>query len=536
MFDANFHQRKSLSRWIVASCGCGVLWLATTSPSPAAEAVSAAPSSVASFDECVARDMGDALPDSWPQADDLSFLRRATLDVLGRRPTLEEQVAFLADARPERRVALVDRLLQDPEFGRNWANYWCDLIAYRVVPPAEVVIDYGPFKQWFAGEWNAGRPWTEIAGAIVTASGRIEERPAVTFMAYHEAQPTKLAAETARLFLGKQIGCAECHDHPFDVWTRDQFHQFAAAFHGLEILRRKGGAADGVNPRPGGEYRAPDVGRPGELGPPLQPAALTGESLVAEDPRTAVAAWLSQPANPWFARAFVNHVWTRTMTRGLGDSVEAVSDDSRLPATHAFLAERFIASGYDIRDCFRTLLASRYYARSSTADTAPLALRGDEVFAVLSGALESDLALPPSELAPPPAMPASNDGLPPPKAPIPQSAADRVHDRFGYDPALRPDQQQPTILQALYLMNHPRLQQEFAAAPGSPTLLARLLAEEADDRRVVETLYRRALGREPTAAEVLVFAEHRDELGDRQEAFEDLLWALVNSAEFLTRR
>ena len=152
----------------------------------------------------------------------------------GAQPTLAEQRQFADDLSPTRRREAIDRLLAGEEFGANWANYWRDTIAFRIPPPELTYLNYAPFNRWFAEQFNSNTPWDQITCELLTATGKIQDQPAATFVGYHQAEPTNLAAETSRIFLGQQILCAQCHDHPSDHWTRRQFHELAAFFAGTK--------------------------------------------------------------------------------------------------------------------------------------------------------------------------------------------------------------------------------------------------------------------------------------------------------------
>ncbi|MEX2113521.1 MAG: hypothetical protein WD845_10060, partial [Pirellulales bacterium] len=195
----------------------------------------------------------------------------------------------------------------------------------------------------------------------------------------------------------------------------------------------------------------------------------------------------------------------------------------------------FRASAYDVKDLFRLLMHSDAYARglrmapassSEPAKSEPLRMRGDEIFAALAVGIE----LP--NVTPPAVAPTAEIRFPPP----PASTRDLVNAAFGTDPSLAPLDAPRTMGQALWMMNNEQLQQQINAAPDSGTMLAQLLAEHADDTAACRQLYARVLARQPSADEQTIALAHIEKLGDRRAAFEDLLWSLVNSAEFTTRK
>lgn len=472
--------------------------------------------------------------------DDAEFLRRATFDALGRPPRLEELEAFLADTSDNKREAAIERLITSPEFGNNWATYWTDVIAYRVPEPELTFLDYTPLRQWLASEINSGRPWSKTVSELLTASGKVGDRPAAAFVGFHQANPQRLTAETTRVFLGVQVQCAECHDHPFVDLSRETFHHLAAFFARTQAkLPWNESAGIEVSDRGKGEYKMPDAHDP-RKGEVMQPAAFGTQPLElgTDDAtrRTALAAWLTAPDNPWFAKAYVNRVWARLMGRGFCEPVDDLSElaDTVLPEIHQAVADHFAASDFDHRAVFRLLMRTRAYQRRVLGVDAdhPLAalqhvrLRGDEVFY----ALATGMRLP--NITPPKEKPTAENRFPVP----PKSTQDLVNQAFGYDPSLPTDLIRWTMQQAMFMMNNRQIQQQINAAADANTLLAELLQQHDDNAAVVEQLYLRLLARRPTSREQQILGEHLAAVGDRRAAFEDVLWSLINSAEFVTRR
>ncbi len=514
-----------------AACGILVVTIGALSVARGWAAEPQGQLSVAALDALLNEELPDASVTTL--IGDEQFLRRASLDLIGRNPTPGELVSLTRDGAPDRRSRVVDRLLNSPEYGKHWANYWSDTISFRVVPPKEVFLDYRPLQRWLAQQLNSNVPWDRITRQLITATGRIAQSPQVTYLTYHSAKPTKLAAETARIFLGVQIGCAQCHDHPFDVWKMDQFHGVAAAFGRIDRTKAKGGAIDGIREDPQARYRMEDPRRPEAGEQEVSPRALTGELLDSGQPRVALAQWLTSADNPWFARAQVNRVWAELMGRGFYDPVDDLSPRKQpaLARTHAALARSFVDSGYDFKALIRLIVLSRPYQRQvaqpSTDQLPPFAaayqtrLRGDQVCDCLSGALGVDFDQP---------WTASSG-----RQSKYWSSRDRVAERFGRDPSLGRLQAQPTIGQALLLMNNPQLQAAINGDSASGTQLAKLLLREPTNRPAVKRLYLQVLSRDPTPEEMEIALEHVDSLSDRRVAFEDLLWSLINSTEFLTR-
>ncbi len=497
--------------------GAAAVGLALTVPHRLAggeEAAAPAPAagllSTAEFDPLARREVFGEI--EGPAADDLRFLRRATFDLLGRLPTLDEQRAFVAAAPETRDRELVERLLASDEFGANWADYWTDVIAFHVPPPELTYLNYGPLKDWLARQFNSNRHWDEVVRELVTAKGKIADHPPATFVGYHNAVATNLAGETARIFLAQQIGCAQCHDHPFDHWKRAQFHELAAFFGRTKVkLSQNDGTATVVSAVEKGEYLMPDMADPSNKGTAMRPAALDGAPLDVgpgdAQRRKVLAAWLTSRDNPWFARAYVNRVWARLFARGFYEPLDDLGDSRSglWPETHAALARHFTASGCDVKGLFHLLATSAAYRRAElpaaneeSPPSAPARMRGDEVFA----ALRVGLALP--NVTPPAVAPTAAIRFPPP----PKSTRDLVHEAFGADPSLAPVDAPRTIAQALWMMNNEQLQKQIDATPESGTMLARLLADEPDDSQAVRDLFARVLAREATQAEMRIALEH----------------------------
>jgi hypothetical protein len=476
---------------------------------------------------------------------DEQFLRRASLDLIGRQPTLDELEAFLNDQTPsaEKRSALVERLLANEEFGRNWANYWSDTISYRVPPPELTFLNYDPLKAWLADNFNQNAPWDQVVQQILTGTGKVKDQPAATFVAYHEGNAVKLAAETARIFLGLQIQCAECHDHPFDEWEREQFHQLAAFFARASVkFPWNEGIETEVKDKGKGEYVMPNAADPTKKGKEMIPTFLTGAAVESGKPdverRRELAAFITARDNAWFAKAYVNRIWARLMGHGFHEPVDdmGLANPQLLPKVHDALTAQFRDSGFDVKALFRLVMNTQAYqhglpgdaeiAQKPFAAARPAKLRGDEVFTSLVTAI----AIP--NVTPPKMKPTAEIRFPPP----PKSTRDIVAETFGFDPSLSPETVTRTMNQAMLLMNNDQLQAQINAAPESGTVLSKLLASEEDDAAVVDKMFLLVLARKPKASEREIALEHLKSVNERGPAFEDLLWSLINSTEFTTKR
>lgn len=478
-------------------------------------------------------------------ATDERFLRRVTLDLIGRPPTQAESAAFARDAAGERRSRVIERLLASPEFGKHWANYWTDAIASHVPPPELTFLSYREFRRWLTERFNGGAGWDAIACEMLAANGPVKKSPAVTFIGYHQGRPAKLAAETARLFLGVQLQCAECHDHKTEAWSREQFHGLAAYFGRVsgKLGKAQDGSSTEVKALAKGEYLMPHV-NPAKKGKPMAPSFLDGTTLALGTPdaerRAALARLVTRPENPLFAKAYVNRMWARLMGRGFYEPVDNMGETvaHQLPEVHAALTAHFIHSGHDVKGLFRLLANSKAYQGADplgrvlaqnargAKKASHVRLSGDQVFR----SLEIALGLP--NVTPPAMKPTAEIRFPPP----PKSTRDLVAAKFGHDPSLCPEEVARTLGQAMLLMNNRQVQAQINADPASGTRLSKLVQAVKDDRVVVVRLFDQVLARQPTETEIGVALEHVRTVGARGLAFEDLLWSLINSPEFTTRR
>ena len=472
-----------------------------------------------------------------PPLDDEPFLRRASLDLIGRQPSPAEMDKFLADKSPRKRAAAIDRLLASDEFGKNWANYWSDVISYRTPQPQLTFLNYTPLKKWLAERFNAGAGWDEITWKLITATGKVKDNPAATFIGFHEANTERITGETARVFLGVQLTCAECHDHKFESWEQNQFHHLAAFFARTQAtLPHNDSGGVEVKSKAKGEHRLPD-GKKQEIAPAFFEADPLPMGLSDIERRKALADWLTSGKSEFFALAYTNRIWSRLLGRGFYEPADHLSENvtPRLPEVHKALAEHFDAGGYDIKGLFRLIANSQAYQRSLGVDeakkkdyvaAAPQQLRGDEIFDSLVVAL----GLP--NIKGEQKKITGDFRFPPP----PKSTRDLVNEAFGFDPSVDRRTVPRTMKQAMWMMNNKQLQKEIDADPKSGTMLARLLAEEKDNRRALIRLFRLALARRPGEKEVEIGLSHLAEVKDRGRAFEDILWSLVNTAEFTTKR
>lgn len=473
-----------------------------------------------------------------PISDD-RFVRRAYLDVIGQIPAPADIDEYVHNKSPNKREELIDYLLAQPQYGVNWARYWRDVIAYKETAGANKLLPFADFENWLAEQLNQNRAWDEIVTDILTVTGLSTEHPEGFLFAAHEADPAQMAGEVSRIFLGIQIACAECHDHKSDVWKRDQFHELAAFF-GKTAVRIRRDLMEGRQFPPiveigervrRGEYRKPDLQDPSAPGDVVQPVFLTGQPIPpnASDSqrREALAQFVTSKRNPYFAKAVVNRVWAELMGFGFTNPVDDLGSQQPVAYPEVFeaLARSFAASGYDVKQLIATIAKSRIYDRQFRefedsydneilfTSITPTPLTADQIFDAVDWVLGN-----------------LDDGRQ--GGYRRQSARSGFREAFGFDPSLNKEDLEASIPQALVLMNNPAIHARMdAKRPG--TLLNKLMNTQPSDREIVRMLYKRVLARNPTAEELQTCLSHMRSVSDRAEGLEDILWALLNSSEFL---
>jgi hypothetical protein len=495
-----------------------------------------------------------------PACDDATFLRRASLDLVGRQPTPAEIEAFLADAAPDKREAVIERLLADPAWATNWARYFRDVILYRRSDERAIAMAR-PLETFLAGHLAKDAAWDRIAREMITATGVPSQSGATAIIMAQMGETSDIAAEVSRVFTGVQIQCAQCHDHFTDRWKREQFHAFAAYFPRIAITRgegdgldrfqvvsydrepRKAPAKNPDNPRRGDlEHEMPHIDDPSLPGTVMKPRFFLGSPALPlgtpdKERRKTAARLVTSDDNPWFARAIVNRIWTELVGDGFYDGIDDLGPDRepRSPEVLDELCRRFVAADHDLRSLVRDVMATPAYqsAARSRADanrpvgeaSCPQRLRADQLFTQVLAALGVDEAT----IA---GRGERRGGGMKGQLASPRGGFNQV---FGYDPGLPRDEIVGSIPQALLLMNSQPLAQALDGERRF-TLLGRLLAEMPDDRELADELHLRTLARHATPAELGVCLDHVRDTGDRSEAFEDIFWALVNSAEFIHRK
>lgn len=497
-------------------------------------------------DAAIAQEVFDESTSLAPRCDDDVFLRRVWLDLAGDIPTPEEVIAFVLDASPDKRERVVRELLASPYYGQNWARYWRDVVFSRSLED-RAVIAAAAMEADLAELLNDGAGWDHIAAQFITAQGDVQENGSAAIIMAQDGRTEEITAEISRIFLGIQIQCAQCHDHPYGRWKREQFHELAAFFprvgiRGVRQLTKRSFevfATDrfGKEPRknndrrPEAEHFMPDLKDPSAKGAMIQPKFfLTGASLPVGtrdiDRREQLAEWLTN--NDWFAIALVNRMWSELVGEGFYEPVDDLGPDRKPHAPKAVevLADKFRQSGHDLKWLLATICQTEAYQRESRPRRGP---EGTPFTANVPQHLRSDQLLNATYTA---LAVAEDDNRPGNQRRY--SPRTEFAETFGYDPSVARESVSNSIPQVLALMNSPQLNSILEARQAS--LLGQMLPEVEDDEQLVVELYLRCLSRQPEEEEILAALAYCEEVGNRRQSFEDLLWALINSAEFQYRK
>ncbi len=495
-----------------------------------------------------------------PRVTDEQFVRRVYLDLTGKVPTAAQSEAFVKDSDPQKRARLIDALLASEAFSRHLAKHWRDVMLSRATSSL-VFIRFprqSALEQWLFEQFQAKKSWGEISRDLLTAEGGLKlteptKNGQVGFLMAHAQADAAVerASDTARVFLGIQIQCAQCHDHPSDIWKRQQFHELTAFFgklaerpvfaepQGQGQQRRIEGFR--LAARPFGEYRMPDRDDPKKTYA-VQPRFLTGDAPPPArtdlDRRKALAKFVTAPDNYWFSAAFANRVWGDLTGQGFYQPVDNMGplQEATYPDVLFRLAASFRATDYDIRGLYRLVMNTEAYQRQSRVGDSPgdhlrctarypTRMSADELWDAVASALG------PFPQGPGRGRPGPGGGGPFRRQ---FGLAFQFRQLFDFDPSIKPDEVEGSVPQALMLMNNQQLNARMKATGDTP--LARVLKDHPQDDKAIEQVYLRTLGRKPTPREMRRCREHVKQVGKRAEAFEDILWALVNSTEFQTKR
>lgn len=481
-----------------------------------------------------------------PVCDDATFLRRASLDIAGRLPTVEESKAFLLSKDSGKRDQAIEALLNSPDYADFFANKWTAILKNRRDAASDITANFA-FHSWVRDSLLANKPYDEMTRQLLAATGTIVGNPAVAW--YKRVKEPYLQMEdVAQLFLGVRMQCAQCHHHPFERWSQGDYYSLTAFFTqvgrkptttaGEDLIFHKRGIAQTENKK---------------TRLPVKPAALGAPTLeipADEDPRLQLADWMGEKTNPFFARALVNRYWKHFFRRGIIEPEDDIRDTN--PPTNPelldALAKHFVDSKFDLKAVVRVITQSSTYQlsampnghnavdRQNFSHYYPRRLQAEVLLDAvdqLTGA-RTDFA----------DLPAGTRAVALPDNSYTRSSA--FLKVFG-----RPESasvcecervQSSSLAQSLHLMNAADVKAKLVTSNGRADKLSKA---ETPDAEKIEELYLAAYGRLPSAEEIKIADAHLarprvdaqnkplEPSKAKRQGYEDLLWALINTKEFL---
>ena len=466
-----------------------------------------------------------------PPAGDAAYLRRVTLDLTGEQPQPEDVRQFLADADPDKRLKLVDRLLSGHDFVLFWNIKFGDMLQ---ITSTRFGNGSSYYHTWLKEQIAANAPWDKSVRTLMTALGNPMAQGGGPVNYALDGPDAKTSAEqTAQRFLGLRIRCAQCHDHPFDIWTQDDYFGLAAFFAKV----RRGNAVGGAGRA---EVKLDPKGTVEHLRTkkPASPRLLDGKAVTLkddEDPRKALSDWMTAPENPFFARATANWVWAQFFGKGIADPPDDLSRSN--PPVHPelldALARHFIDNKFDLKDLIRAVATSEAYGLSSGTvpgnekDTrlfshqVPRPLTAHQMADALAQATDV-----PNRFPNKPPQTRAIDVYDPTTASTILDTFGRCSRTVGCASVATPPL---SLRQSLLLIGGDVIESKVVSLNG---YLANLLELNPEADEAVENLYLRVLCRLPTAEEQSRWSAELKQAASFREATEDLFWALLNSREF----
>jgi hypothetical protein len=467
-----------------------------------------------------------------PPADDAVFLRRVTVDVCGRLPTVAEARAFLDDKSPDKRARLIDRLLDSPDYPAYFAMRWGSILRNSNLAGSTQAA-YA-FHNWLKDAIARNRPYDEFVRGIVAAAGEWQEAPAINwYWQSRDDQLHQVTADTAQVFLGVRLQCARCHHHPYEKWGQADYYGLAGFF--TRLGRKSFG-------EPPPYYASASVTTgvkdplTGKTPEPKYPDGPEAKFTSEQDPRHALVDWMARPDNPFFARTLVNRLWGHLLGRGLYHEVDDLRDTNppSNPELLDALARDFIAHKFDVKHVLRTILNSRVYQLSAEPTEHN---RGDrQNFArYYARRMPAEVFLDAVDQAA-----GTRTGFSGVSSNA--RAVDLPHEGFGsyfLDTFDRPRRVTAcecerssggTLAQVLLLANSEEIENKIAAGDGR---VAKLMKARKPMKDAIEELYLAAYGRFPRPEELTLTLGHVEGLQNKQQGLEDVLWTILNTKEFM---
>ena len=478
--------------------------------------------------------------------DDATFLRRVTLDICGRLPTEEEAAAFLSSSDPAKRDQLIEELLRSPEYADFFAGKWASLLKNRRDDVSDMVSNFA-FHAWVRDSLLANKPYDQLVRELLAATGTVIGNPPVAWYK-RVKEPKQQLEDVAQLFLGVRMQCAQCHHHPFERWSQEDYYAFAAFFsqvgrkpsstRGEDLIFHKRGVA-----------AMPHM----KTGQPVKPGAL-GDVIPAiapdEDPRLRLADWMASPSNPFFAKALVNRYWKHFFNRGLIEPEDDIRDTNppTNPELLAALEKHFVDSKFDLKELIRVITRSQAYQLSSQPNQYnvvdrqnfsryyPRRLQAEVLLDSLDrmAGTQTDF----------PNLPAGTKAIALPDNSYNRSSPFlRVFGRPEGESVCECERVQTSSLgQSLHLLNSGEVRQKLASGGGRADKLA-TSPNPAEEK--IRGLYLAAFSRQPRSDELKTALDYLaqtpvdaqgkplDAQRAARENYQDLIWALVNTKEFL---
>ena len=476
---------------------------------------------------------------------DSTFIRRVSLDITGRLPTVKATKAFLADQDPAKRDKLIDQLLDSPEYADFFANKWSALLRNKRTKTSYQRGNFA-FHGWIRDSLDQNKPYDQFVREVVAASGEVEQHPPVAW--YREVKTVQNQLEdVSQLFLGTRIQCAQCHHHPFEKWSQEDYYKLSAFFSQVgrektrfpdeEMIFHKRGVAKATNKK---------------NNQPVQPAGLGADSpelTVDDDPRHALVDWMSKDGNPFFSHTLVNRYWKHFFGRGLVDPEDDMreTNPSVNPELLEELASTFVANKFDMKQLIRDICRSKTYQFSSIPND--YNVKDKHNFARhYPQRLQAEVLL--DSIDDLTQVRTGFSGLPPGTRAT--MLPDNSYNNGSYFLSVfgRPDNASAcecersgdaSLAQSLHLINSKDIQNKLSSGVGRAQKLAK--DKDRTDAEKIEELYYVAFARSPKKEELKLALDYlarevENEKGqktpaDKGKSYEDIVWAIFNTKEFL---
>ena len=467
-----------------------------------------------------------------PVCDDATFIRRITVDLCGRLPTMEEAKAFLDNQTADKRTKLIDRLLESPDYPGYFATRWGVILRNSNLAGADQAA-YA-FHNWIRDSIARNRPYDEFVRGIVAASGEWQDAPAINwYWQSRDDQLHQVTADTGQLFLGIRLQCARCHHHPYERWGQEDYYGLSGFF--TRLGRKSFG-------QPPPYYAASNV-TTGERNPltnktpePKYPNGEYAKFTSEQDPRHALVDWMTQPNNPYFAKAQVNRLWGHFLGRGLVHEVDDMRETNppSNPELLNWLSQQFVEHKYDVKHIIRQIVTSQVYQLSSEpiSDNRNDRQNFARYYArrlpaeVFHDALDQSCGT---------RTKFNNMSAN-------ARAVDLPHEGFGsylLDTFDRPKRVTvcecerstgATLAQVLLLANSDEIENKVADGKGR---VAKMFEAKLPNPQIIQELFLASFSRYPTDAEIQATTRYLEQEGDLRKNVEDVLWTLLNSKEFM---